>query len=349
MDQRIRRWSSLYFLVVFLSIFSSFPPALAGNIDAVCLIGTGSSKSEAVNDAIEKAVESAFTVFIYPPSEVRNFRKVMYKIMGNARIYVKKPEVLESYKYSGVHFARLNVTVDSRRILEEVRKGSKAATYSEAVRSAAAHPLTERNEKYLEILKLIKARPVSDFYYFDFTRYEVLQSGTEPVQVTMTFRVAPNKFLWSEYYNVIHVIRRACGTGDESHIIMNYKPVGIQPDDIRIAGEISCLDDAFMDNVIVPRGVRMKVQLPNDIIESEYLFRIYDRFIDYRKNHPWIPLEETVQSRIADKAEAYYLSDDGFEFKIPVTISNAEHKKEIPKIKAYLSEAETGIEKFVWK
>ncbi len=343
------RISSLYIIITILIIFSPFASAPAGNENSTIVIGTGFSKNEAVNDAVEKAVESAFSVFIYPLYEVSNFRKVTYKIMGDARKYVKNVEVLERYRYGGVHFVKLNVNVDSDRISEEVKKSSKAVTYSDSVKSAAVDPPRERNRKYLEILKLIKVRPVSDFYYFDFTRYEIVESGTEPVQVILTFRIALNKFLWSEYYKVIQGIGHACRTGDESHIITDYKTVGIQADDIRIAGKRSCLHDTFMDNVIVPRGVRMKVQLPNDIIESGYLFRIYDRFIDYRKNHPWVPMEETVQSRIAHKAEAFYLSDDGFEFKIPVTLSNAEHKKEIPKIKAYLSEAETGIEKFVWK
>lgn len=347
--KRMKR-SCLCCIMVLLLLFSCYSFALAGNITSTVMIGTGSSKAEAVQDAIEKAIESATAIFVYSSSEVKNFRKVRNKIFTAARKYVKEFKVLECYNYGGFYFAKLNIAVDSQKIASAFSRGAKALTYSDAMRDYAhINSPVERNKKYLEILKSISARPVSDFYYFDFVRYDVLKKESESVDVVLTYRISLNNFLWGEYYDVIRGIEHACRTEGENHVIINYKPTGSHPGHTKIAGDRLCIHDDFNDYVIVPRGVRLKAQLPNDIYESGYLFRLYDRHINYRKGDPWIYMEETVQNGIIHNATGYFIGDDGFELKIPVSLSDVKDVKELPQIKVYLTEAETGIDKFVWK
>src|SRR3989338_7274939 len=82
----------------------------------VSIIGRGTTKEDAIQDALRNAVEKATGVFVYSTTDVENFQLVKDKIVTASRGYVKDYKITEDKKYEDIIILTVNVTVNDEAI-----------------------------------------------------------------------------------------------------------------------------------------------------------------------------------------------------------------------------------------
>jgi len=336
-----RALSSFLISIVFLFSFSIC--AGATDYQSTVMTGQGTTKDEAIQDAIRNAVESATGVFVYSASEVKDFKLVKDQIVTASKGYVKDYKLLSESKGEGIVFVTLNVSVDTATIKSVIKRDMRTTTYEDALKDyASVASLVERNKKYAEILKSISSRSLNELYNVSFSGYEIVSAGTTSADVILKFNIAPNNFLWDTYYETLRLIGSNQGNYRlDNHVIIKYSIVKERQSGLDIAGERIYFHNDFNNYIINPRYVAVVYGLPDGDFHLKP-FMIYDRYIDksdyYGRNVIPIHLNQVVSRKVSQNTVGFFMGNEGYVFKVRHTLKNIDDIKKLPSIKVFLKD-----------
>lgn len=333
-----------YFIIFpILLIHLLFFTACAWAANSTVMTGQGTTKDEAIQDAIRNAVESATGVFVYSASEVKDFKLVRDQIVTASRGYVKDYKLLSESKGEGIVFVTLNVSVDTAAIKSVIKRDMKTTTYEDALKDySSVASLVERNKKYAEILKSISSRPLNELYNVNFSGYEIVSAGTTSADVILKFNITPNNFLWDTYYETLRLIGSSQGNyRSDNHVIIKYSIVKERQSGLDIAGERIYFHNDFNNYIINPRHVTVVCGLPDGEFHLKP-FIIYDRYIDKRDYHDrnviHIHLDQAVSRKVSKNTVGFFMGNEGYIFKVRHTLKNIDDIKKLPSVKVTLKD-----------
>ncbi len=191
------------YLFLVLVLFCMLQITLAFSQNTITVIGKGTTKEEAIQDALRSAVEKATGVFVYSVTEVENFKIVKDKLVATSKGYVKDYKILDEKTFGEIMVLTVNVTVDVESLKKIVRQNIKAATYDDILKDY--NLIVEKQQKLkkaAELLEAITTRPVEEMYSIDLAGYEVTDIGMESVKGNFLIRIVLNPFFWDTYKKI---------------------------------------------------------------------------------------------------------------------------------------------------
>ncbi len=195
----------LFVFIVFLCVLVFKAPAFSQS--AITVVGRGTTKEEALQDALRSAVEKATGVFLYSVTDVQDFKVVQDKIVAQSKGYVKDYQILEDKSFDGLIVLTVTVTVDVESVKTILRQDLKAVTYDDVLKDyMLVTQKMARLQKSAELLKAIAARPITDMYSFEFVGYKIEDIGLKQITGQLLFKVILNPFYWRTYDKILQQI-----------------------------------------------------------------------------------------------------------------------------------------------
>jgi len=254
---------------------------------SINVIGTGTTKENAIQDALRNAVEKATGVFIYSVTEVNNFQIERDKIIASSRGFVKEYKVIEEKHLDNNYFITVNVKVNSDSIKSILREKIKAISYEDAIKDY--NLVTERQErlrKFSELLKLISSRPTEERYVVDYAGYEIVNVGLQNIDVILKFRMSMNPFFWDEYFKIMEHVsdNDSCQNRYYDKICADF--YSLQKKEKIYPKKVFCIHRDLKDSIVKPEMIKVEIKigdkeascrlvwLYNNVISSEYIHMI---------------------------------------------------------------------------
>ena len=336
---------------------------LMPEIATISVIGRGTTKEEAIQDALRIAVEKATGVFIYSVTDVENFQLVKDKIATISRGYVKNYEIMEEKNNENMIFLSVSVTVNEGDIKSTIRKELKSLTYDDVLKDySLIKQKVEKLKKSAELLKSINSRPLEEMYIAGYEGYEIKAIGLKKVKIIFKVRIWKNPFFWNTYYKILdqvsdskrsdtnyifrflysfhrfrEIIDEINKKKDEDYSVFcaKYEPTFLVF--LGVSGETYKIHKDLMEFILKERKSQIIIQLPGDIVKSS-MFTLDEIFYDdgyhyYYDESPTCEYKRCKDSVIKNAREC--ILKEGIEVLIEYETSNIELLKNLSEARVF--------------
>ncbi len=177
---------------------------MTSNAWAVIVTGTGSTKDEAITNALRESVDMYTGSLIYGVTDVQNYQLQKDQIVASSLGYIKSYRLLQTSKIDDLTVVKLDVIVSEDKIETILRDNIKLITYDDILKDYTnVIQRQDQIKKLVEMLRILASRPVSEKYTVTYEGYKIKRIGATQIDVTFNVRVGINPFYHKAYNEIL--------------------------------------------------------------------------------------------------------------------------------------------------
>jgi hypothetical protein len=188
-------------IALYLSAFYCTAATLNHTVSSV---GIADTEEQAIDDALQKALEKTLGVLIYSKSEVKNNRLISDKIVRITKGFITDYQVNHVQKFNNQTRVSVTATIDATKIQDAIRSKSKDATlWQDTIKKATLIKSTQtRLKAYKELLEILVQDVLADGYDVDLLGLELDDIGVDYVTANWLVQINVNQTFWQTYLQI---------------------------------------------------------------------------------------------------------------------------------------------------
>ena len=192
---------------------------LTANSWAVVVTGSGTTKEEAINNGLRKAVEMYTGSLVYGVTDFENYQLQKDQIVAASLGYVKNYHIIKTLKLDDLILITLDVTLSEEKIKGIIQNNAKLITYDDILKDY--NNVTQRQEqirKLVAMLKILVSRPVNEKYGVIYEGYEIKRIGATQVDLLLNTRITQNPFYHKAYNEILKNLSDPNGSSESAWV-----------------------------------------------------------------------------------------------------------------------------------